>query len=365
MIICQADDANKLFVEVLKSIQEHGVVRERRGGKVKEVHPMLCILNNPTKNVMVMLHRSNNFFATLYETFWVLSGHNDIKALSYFLPRAPEYSDDFGHTWRGAYGPRLRGRFGRRDSLMTVIELLRKDPWTQRAAIAIYENGLDFVESRDVPCNLMLHFLSPDGESLDLEVFNRSNDAWFGYSGINLFEWTTLLRLVAWLSGLKVGRYYHFTSNMHVYERHWQKMEKIIANSEVCSLSVYDRGCIVAPFDLLEVDTGKLWDVGSVLSFISVMTETVDRFITGEAPLQNWRGLIAEVSIKAYEDPLFKIFGRIIPLCRSYQFFKKLGKDGQLAMRFLDSAYLPDFPRDDWYLAAEEFFGHCILEKKL
>ena len=164
-------------------------------------------------------------FASIAESMWVIAGRNDLDYLSAYLPRAVEYSDD-GRTWRAGYGPRLRNWNGV-DQLAEVVSILRADVSSRRAVAAIYDPDRDFVQSKDIPCNNWLHFLVRDG-LVDLHIAARSTDIWWGFSGINAFEWTLLLEMVAFWLGQEPGRLVFFTSSMHLYERHFDRARQIL-----------------------------------------------------------------------------------------------------------------------------------------
>lgn len=196
-----------------------------RAGVVKEVvHPEVIRLAKPQQRYITSPFRKANLAAQIAETMWVLAGHNDVQWLERYLPRAGDFSDD-GLTWRGGYGPRLRS-YGQQklDQVEYVIDLLRADPATRRAVISIYDPSLDSQPGKDVPCNCFLQFTSRFGV-LDLHVYARSNDLVWGWSGINAFEWSTLLEIVAAHTGQAVGALHFSIGSLHAYGRHWKKLD--------------------------------------------------------------------------------------------------------------------------------------------
>jgi thymidylate synthase len=201
---------------------------------VKELLNAQIVLTDPQRREILSLNRKANVFAQIAETMWVLAGRNDIEWLSAYLPRAKDYSDD-GKTWRGGYGPRLRGwpssHDGRGqgqpiDQLAHVVDLLREDPLSRRAVIAIYDPRTDVWSGKDIPCNDFLQFQSRLG-ALHLTVTVRSNDAMWGWSGINAFEWSTLQEIVASMLGVTVGTLTFNIGSLHLYDKHWDKASRI------------------------------------------------------------------------------------------------------------------------------------------
>lgn len=208
-----------------------------RNGATMELPFTGITLTEGTAREILIPGRKHNLAAQIAETMWVLSGRNDIEWLSQYLPRAKDYSDD-GKTWRGGYGKRIRnwgyvagdgpGDYSEEsiDQLQHVVGMLKSDPATRQAVISIYDPAIDIQPGKDIPCNDFLHFLSREG-TLDLHVFVRSNDMMWGWSGINVFEWSSLLEIVAGLTGLEVGSLHFSISSFHLYETHWEKAQQI------------------------------------------------------------------------------------------------------------------------------------------
>lgn len=218
---------------LMRNVLDSRVV-ESRVGRTREMMHSTVVLIKPRQREVLNPSRRALYPAQIAETMWILAGRNDVEWLGHYLPRAPEFSDD-GKVWRGGYGPRLRGA---EDPLLDVIDLLKKDPGTRRAVINIYDNREDLgVDSKDIPCNTLLHFIRGHHGYLDLAVMVRSNDLMWGWSGINAFEWSAVLEIVAHYTGMGVGRLVFHQSSLHLYERSWAKAERIAEDWEVEGLS--------------------------------------------------------------------------------------------------------------------------------
>lgn len=205
-----------------------------RVGRTTELTHVGVTLKHPQDRYIRLGSRKANLAAQIAETMWVLAGRDDLDWLVNYLPRAVDYSDD-GETWRGAYGPRLRNwsHLGK-DQLAHVVDLLTNDGTTRRAVMSIYDPAVDSQPGLDIPCNNWLHFTSRLGY-VDLHVAIRSNDLMWGWSGINMFEWSTLLEVVARLSGLNVGHLHFSITSLHLYDKHWRRASQI-ASEQVGSL---------------------------------------------------------------------------------------------------------------------------------
>lgn len=207
------------------NLLEQGDEIGSRNGRVKEFLNAQVVITQPQRREVLSLNRKANVFAQIAETMWILAGRNDIEWLGAYLPRAKDYSDD-GEVWRGGYGPRIRGGYFGFDQVQHIVSLLKNDPASRRAVIAIYEPTTDASPGKDIPCNDFLQFQSRLG-ALHLTVTVRSNDVMWGWSGINAFEWSTLLEIVANLLGIRVGTLTFNIGNLHLYEPHWGKASRI------------------------------------------------------------------------------------------------------------------------------------------
>lgn len=233
MYTISAKNFNDAFLTLSELMLEEGKPVTSRGMKTLELHPVFLEIRNPTQRFLSINGRRNNPLQTIYETLWVLSGRNDIGALSYYMPRAKDYSDD-GKLWSGGYGPRLYNWSGQTDlgsinQIEGIMEAFKKDMATRQAVIQLWDPYRDnaFKETKDRPCTNYLHFMIRDGK-LDLMVVMRSNDLFWGFSAINVFEWTFLQEIIAGVLVVEVGKYYHVVDSLHIYTNHVGKLVDII-----------------------------------------------------------------------------------------------------------------------------------------
>lgn len=229
------------FIKSLAAILANG--RDVEGSfntnrMTKELHPCLFEITDPFKRTLLCPKRGNNPFSTLAETMWVLSGRNDVKWLGQFLPRAKDFSDD-GMTWRAGYGPRIRSwqlpekevvpENDSVDQIDYIIKQLVRDPINRQSVISIWDPAAECTvqKSKDYPCCDWVHFLWRD-KKLDCNVVIRSNDAIWGFSSINMYEWTVLQEIIAGCLDMEVGTYYQMSDSYHIYEPMYEKARDMI-----------------------------------------------------------------------------------------------------------------------------------------
>lgn len=175
-------------------------------------------IEDPSQKVIETPQRKFNKDYADYEWEWYLKGDrnaNEIaeRAKIWKLMQVPdtggEVNSNYGYFWN--YN----------DQLDRVIKDLKRNKETRRAIIVHYDiNELDRYQF-DTPCNDVLNFYVRDGY-LDLTVFARSIDLWFGFSN-DQYCFAKLMELVSKETGYPVGEMTFMITNLHIYPRHYDK----------------------------------------------------------------------------------------------------------------------------------------------
>lgn len=297
------DTINTALPDLFGALLSEGQDVGSRNGRTMELPFTGITLADGTAREILIPGRKHNLAAQIAETMWVLSGRNDVPWLSLYLPRAADYSDD-GVTWRGGYGRRIRNWEPRVDGgwaidqLEHVVNLLRQSPGTRQAVISIYDPEIDCNPGKDIPCNDFLHFLSRDGR-LDLHIFVRSNDAMWGWSGINVFEWSSLLEVVAGMVGLDVGSLHFSVSSFHLYEQHFAKARQIA-----------DMGTVSQYHDSPRFDPTGLDDMASFHE-LTHMWFLAEAAIRKQAPLPASERNLWDI-IEEFPEPMLQSWLRVL-----------------------------------------------------
>lgn len=161
-------------------------------------------------------------FSALGELMWYLSGSD--KA-SFVGPYIPFYiKEGKPPIVNGAYGPRIKSRYGF-DQLQAAIDIMRRKDGSRRTVIQLYEaKDLLAEDGVDIPCTTTLQF-HRRGSTLHMSVTMRSNDAYLGLPH-DVFCFTMLQELVAAELDLELGEYIHMVGSMHLYDRDRAKAER-------------------------------------------------------------------------------------------------------------------------------------------
>ena len=250
------------FLMALALVRDRGKIVSPRGMETKELLSQRIVIVKPRQRCIVLPSRNDDIVAKVAETLWMIAGRDDIEWLSWYLPRAPQWSDD-GKTWRGAYGPRLRQWDGaghhQVDQITQIAKKLVVDPDTRQAVISIWDPSTDLTPGKDIPCNNWLHFLIRDGK-LHLNIAQRSSDVVWGFSGIDAFSWSVLHEMMAHWVDAEVGDFTYFISSLHVYEKHYKKLDKIL--DDYADRTIYDWDLPTLKY------SGELCDLDNELKFV-------------------------------------------------------------------------------------------------
>lgn len=123
-----------------------------------------------------------------------------------------EVNSNYWYQWR------------RKWQINYIINELNRDPSSRRAVISIYDGKEHKKYKYDTPCTLSLHFQIID-EKLCMSVLMRSNDLVFWFCN-DQYTFVKLMEKIAKKLNVKLGWYYHFSTNLHIYERHYNIIEK-------------------------------------------------------------------------------------------------------------------------------------------
>jgi thymidylate synthase len=177
-------------------------------------------IKNPQDKIITTLQRKFKVDYAEYEWNWYLKGNRDAKEIAerakiwkdMMVPYTTEVNSNYGHFWN--YN----------DQLDRVINDLKYNKETRRAVL-IHYNLFELDRYKyDTPCNLALNFYVKE-DTLHLTVFARSIDLVFGFCN-DQFTFARLMELVSEKTGYKIGEMSWFVTNLHVYPRHYDLMDR-------------------------------------------------------------------------------------------------------------------------------------------
>lgn len=300
MHLISGKTVSETVLRAYELIDNEGHKQETRNGYAKAVYDVTLEVTNPRSRHLCLEGRKSNIFQMIAETFWVMAGRSEIDPyLSFFLPRAKNYSDD-GVNWHGAYGPRLY-KYGQLQDIVRVFDEDGLD--TRRAVLNIAMPEFDSREAyeglygeghkaKDIPCNREIHFYVINNH-FNIKVIQRSGDVLFGAGSINPFEFTFIQELIyneVKLSypSLKLGSYKWHVTNLHVYSEFeeqiiealdsdinrddcaiWESYYPLIAAGGVEDNKLFFEG-LVAHFTAM-IETDRIEEIVEIMNDIDVL----------------------------------------------------------------------------------------------
>ena len=109
------------------------------------------------------------------------------------------------------YGHQL----AREGQLDYIVAELQRDPFSRRAVATIYDGKEHALYAKDTPCTQSVGFYILH-DKLQMTVTMRSNDVWFGWCN-DQYMFSKYQEEIASRLGIEVGSYFHFVTNMHIY----------------------------------------------------------------------------------------------------------------------------------------------------
>lgn len=223
MHVIEGRTADEVWREAARRIlAREGTIQEpSRDGETLELLHSCLVVREPLERWVLNRRPALNPAFALAEIVWILSGRDDAGFLNFWNPKLPEFAGR-GPLYYGAYGQRLRYRFGI-DQLRYATEALCGQPNSRQVVLQIWDAASDLPieagrpRSTDVPCNVCSLLKVRNGRLEWVQVM-RSNDLKLGWPH-NVVQFSTLQEMMAGWIGVEIGTYTHFSDSLHVYER--------------------------------------------------------------------------------------------------------------------------------------------------
>ncbi|WP_066071645.1 thymidylate synthase [Neobacillus soli] len=226
MLTVLGNNFTEVYYNLLKeSLRSNISTTNSRNGEVRDFGPAYFeITNKDIFRIPLLDGRGYNPFFALTEYSWLISGSNKLEPLNYFIKNYNVFSDD-GKTLYGAYGYRLKKLDGE-DQIRKAIKVLKNDKTTRRVVLTMWRRKDLGYDSKDIPCNVSI-MLKIRNDHLDMTVINRSNDIYLGVP-YNVLVFYLLQCYIANQINCKIGHQRHFTDSLHLYSRHFEKVNSIL-----------------------------------------------------------------------------------------------------------------------------------------
>lgn len=231
--------ADEAWSEAAAAFLVEGEAQEQasRSGSTREILHAAFTIRNPLERWVLARRPAINPAFAIAETVWILAGREDSALPNHWNPELPKYTGP-GDRYHGAYGHRLRWRFGF-DQLERAYLALKNNPDSRQVVLQIWDPRIDLPDDEgqpaapDIPCNA-LSMLKVRNGKLEWTQVMRSNDLFRGVP-YNFVQFTTLQEVMAGWLGLEVGSYDHVSDSLHVYQDDLRKMSGFDEQFEIAS----------------------------------------------------------------------------------------------------------------------------------
>ena len=216
-------NADEAFNYLYNKITKEGI----NFGNTKAIMNCGFYIQNPLENKINTNFRKWNKDYAEYEWQWYLSANPDASEIAKRAPIWLKHMDENNHV-KSNYG----WQWVRGSQLDKVIDILfhsiHNNLDTRKAVITFYDGKEISEYLYDTPCTNSIHFQIINNE-LCMTVNMRSNDLWFGFCN-DQYCFSKLQEIVYedlkdYVKNLNIGWYYHFVSNMHIYNDFLNKNE--------------------------------------------------------------------------------------------------------------------------------------------
>ena len=199
-------DANEAFECYYNMINNAGI----KFNNTKALFNVGFLIKNPANNIITNVERKWKKDYAELEWRWYESGNSSAKEIAKHAKIWYKCMDKDGNV-NSNYGCHWQEN----NQLEYVIDELKKNPQSRRASISIYNAKDRYNWENDTPCTYAINFYILD-DKLNMNVMMRSNDLWYGFCN-DQYCFSKLMILVSHELDLKLGSYFHFANNLHLY----------------------------------------------------------------------------------------------------------------------------------------------------
>ncbi|MGS4844460.1 thymidylate synthase [Streptococcus sp. W151] len=145
-----------------------------------------------------------------------------------------KYNVHYWNDWEVGDSRTIGQRYGavvkKHDLTNKILKQLEANPWNRRNIISLWD--YDAFEETDglLPCafQTMFDVRRVDGEIyLDATLTQRSNDMLVAHH-INAMQYVALQMMIAKHFGWKVGKFFYFINNLHIYDNQFEQAEELL-----------------------------------------------------------------------------------------------------------------------------------------
>ena len=229
--------ADTIFKENIRKIMEEGVWSEQARPKYKDgrtanskyITGAFMEFDLSKGEFPITTLRPIAIKSAIKEMLWIYQDQsNSLDLLE------DKYNVHYWNDWEVGYSRTIGQRYGavvkKHDITNKILKQLEANPWNRRNIISLWD--YDAFEETDglLPCafQTMFDVRRVDGEIyLDATLTQRSNDMLVAHH-INAMQYVALQMMIAKHFGWKVGMFFYFINNLHIYDNQFEQAEELL-----------------------------------------------------------------------------------------------------------------------------------------
>ena len=229
--------ADTIFKENIRKIMEEGVWSEQARPKYKDgrtanskyITGAFMEFDLAKGEFPITTLRPIAIKSAIKEMLWIYQDQsNSIDLLE------DKYNVHYWNDWEVGDSRTIGQRYGavvkKHDITNKILKQLESNPWNRRNIISLWDYDA-FEETEGLlPCafQTMFDVRRVDGEIyLDATLTQRSNDMLVAHH-INAMQYVALQMMIAKHFGWKVGKFFYFINNLHIYDNQFKQAEELL-----------------------------------------------------------------------------------------------------------------------------------------
>ena len=229
--------ADTIFKENIKKIMEQGVFSENARPRYKDgnvanskyITGSVAEYDLSKGEFPITTLRPIAIKFAIKEVLWIYQDQsNSLELLN------DKYNVHYWNDWEvgdtGTIGQRYGAIVKKHDIINKILQQLEANPWNRRNIISLWD--YEAFEETDglLPCafQTMFDVRRVDGDIyLDVTLTQRSNDMLVAHH-INAMQYVALQMMIAKHFGWKVGKFFYFINNLHIYDNQFEQAEELL-----------------------------------------------------------------------------------------------------------------------------------------
>lgn len=229
--------ADTIFKDYIRKIMEEGVWSEQARPKYKDgrtanskyITGAFMEFDLSKGEFPITTLRPIAIKSAIKEMLWIYQDQsNSLDLLE------DKYNVHYWNDWEVGNSRTIGQRYGavvkKHDITNKILKQLEDNPWNRRNIISLWDYEA-FEETEGLlPCafQTMFDVRRVDGEIyLDATLTQRSNDMLVAHH-INAMQYVALQMMIAKHFGWKVGKFFYFINNLHIYDNQFEQAEELL-----------------------------------------------------------------------------------------------------------------------------------------